>query len=103
MKVESIRVNIMPCTAFVNVDSPELDTLSLFIPVSLTETFNIVSHMKVSTCPLDIMPTKLLIDLTETVRPCLLSIFQQLPVSDYFKTVQPLLKKPGLDYMVLEN
>lgn len=44
------------------LDTPDCDTLSNFSSVPLTRIFNMLSHMKVSTCPLDIIPTKLLIE-----------------------------------------
>lgn len=83
---------MIPCTNFTDVDTPNQDTPSHFTLVSLNEIFNIGLDL------LDIIPTELLIEVTEIIGPWLLSIFNSSLslgcVPDCFKTtcVQPFLK-----------
>lgn len=64
---ESIKINIMPSTSFVDVDSQGLDSLSHLSPVSVTEMLNILSAMKMFSCSFDTMPAEILIGVIETV------------------------------------
>jgi hypothetical protein len=65
--------------------------------------------MRVSSSPLDIIPTKFLIEIKECFGPHLLTILNSSLsagcVPDYFKTacIQPVLKKPGLDPNILDS
>ena len=78
-------------------------SLSSFSPVSLQDLTTLVTSMKSSSSPLDILPTSMLKEVFSSVGPSLLSIINTSiasgSVPSYFKeaVVQPLLKKPNLD------
>ena len=83
--------------------------LTSFNPITLTALLETVSHMKTSSCPLDIIPTAFLKENIMTVAPTIVSIMNcSLStgiVPSHFKNalVQPLLKKASLDPLVLNN
>ena len=80
-----------------------------FEPVSLMFLKEIISHMKSATCSLDVIPTKFLKEVLDTVGPSILWIINDsltrgiFPSSFKHAEVQPLLKKPTLDPSVLNN
>lgn len=67
------------------------------------ELMETISYMRVSSNPLDVVPTHFLLKVMDAVGPVLLSIFNSSLLSgcvpDCFKIacITPLLKKPGLD------
>ena len=68
-KVENIRISIRTNPSFTDVSPPYRDTLSIFTPISLPELLKIISNMRVSSSPLDIIPTKFLIEIKECIGP----------------------------------
>uniref|UniRef100_A0AAQ6IB00 Reverse transcriptase domain-containing protein n=1 Tax=Anabas testudineus TaxID=64144 RepID=A0AAQ6IB00_ANATE len=109
-KIESIRASVIPNSSPVIVSHPFREcTLSQFPPMTLFELLQTVSKMKPSSSPVDVIPTKFLISIIDSLAPSLLNIFNTSLstgiVPDYFKiaSVQPLLKKPGLDPSSPEN
>ena len=88
---------------------PQRDDFNQFYPITLSELLDTVSHMRVSSSPLDVVPTKFLFRVMDFIGPHLLSVFNSSLftgcVPDYFKTacVNPLLKKDGLNPSLREN
>lgn len=102
-KVES-RTSVIPNNIHFDVDHPPRDNIwSEFPPVAFSDLLEITSHMKLSLSPVDVIPAKFLVILTEVVVPYLLWIFNWSLsigyVPDHFQIacVQPLLKKTELD------
>lgn len=102
-KLESIQASINPSATYSDVLCSQQDSWSLFYLITLSEL--LVSDMRVSSSPHDVIPTKFSLKVMESVGPCLLPVFNSCflqsdgCVPDYFKTacVNPLIKKPGLD------
>lgn len=96
-KIEDIRLNIHSPTSLPDVACPQLDTKNQYL--ELTDT---ITHMTPSSSPLDIIPTKFLLQILDNVAPCLLSIvnssLSSCVVPDYFKTasIHLFLKNPVL-------
>lgn len=102
-KVANVRASITP-TSHSSQPGPIAQTiLDHFAPISLQQLSEIVGSMKMSSSPLDVIPSTLFKDILGCLGPSLLHIFNQSLTSgcvpSYFKSaiVQPLLKKPGLD------
>ena len=109
-RVANILLNIAPSLSL----PPPLHhttqaSLSNFSLISMADLTGIVSSMKSSSSPLDVLPTFMLKDAISSVGPSLVSIINTSLVSGsvpaYFKeaVVQPLLKKPNLDPSVHNN
>ena len=103
-KVATIRAGIVPSTHNYQLDSTNQQSiLDELAPISLHQLTKLVSCMKISSSPLDVLPTTILKDVFSSIGPSLLTIINLSLVSghvpSYFKTatVQPLLKKAGLD------
>ncbi len=98
-KVESIRASITPSAYFSDVFYSQKEIFSQFYPITLPELLDVVSHTRVSTSPLDVIPSRFLAQVIDSSGPILLSVFNSSLASgcvpDYFKTacVTPLLKK----------
>lgn len=84
-----------------------ITVLDEFTSVTLRDLKEILSNSSLSTCKLDILPSKFLLEVFGVVAPCLLPVVDEslLSVLDYFKQtcIQPLLQKPGLDPTLLSN
>ena len=112
-KVESIRASITPSASFSDAFSDafysQKDILNQFFPLTLPELLDVVSHTRMSICPFDVIPSRFLSQVMDSVGPCLLPIINSSLttgcVPDYFKTacVTPLLKKPNLDPSLHHN
>uniref|UniRef100_A0A8C1UC21 Reverse transcriptase domain-containing protein n=1 Tax=Cyprinus carpio TaxID=7962 RepID=A0A8C1UC21_CYPCA len=80
-----------------------------FEPVSLSFFNEVVHKMKITNCPLDFVPTKLLKEVFTTVGPFLLVFINKclssgsVPAVFKHAVVRPFLKKPNLDPSVLSN
>ena len=108
-KVMNVRSSIIPSSSphvTCPVSPPQLCTFS---PVTLKNLKDVVSSMKTSSSPFDVLPTSMLKDVLSTVAPNLLTIFNSSLQAGVFPTffkqaaVQPLLKKPSLDPASLQN
>lgn len=88
--MELLRLGITPIPTFLDTDQPHQDSLSYFSSITLPELLEIMSIKIVSSSPLDIIPTKFLFEIMDSIGPHLLSILNSLLstgcVSDYFKT-----------------
>ncbi len=108
-KAASVRKSVIPDFTHQDISHPQCATFDRFHPIALSELLETLSHMRVTSSPLDILPTKFLLKVMDSVGPSLLSIFNSsLPtgwVPDYFKTacVNPLLKNPGQDPSQFHN
>ena len=106
-KVENIRISIRTNPSFTDVSPPYRDTLSIFTPISLPELLKIISNMRVSSSPLDIIPTKFLIEIKECIGPHLLTILNSSLsagcVPDYFKTACIQQSSKNLDLIPLSS
>uniref|UniRef100_A0A4W5LQJ5 Reverse transcriptase domain-containing protein n=1 Tax=Hucho hucho TaxID=62062 RepID=A0A4W5LQJ5_9TELE len=108
-KIATIRASIS-LPAF----DPSISTVcaAVFIkfePVSLSALNDIVTHLKPSICPADIVPPRLFKEVWPTIGPSIQAIINSSLTSGYvplcFKeaVVQPLIKKPNLDTSILAN
>ena len=83
--------------------------LSHFEQIDLSTLEKVISQMKSSTCTLDTIPTRVFKDVLQTIGPNILTIINGslssgvFPYSFKAALVQPLLKKPSLDPLVLNN
>ena len=112
-KVTKIR-NDLDCLS-ANVSSSASQTtacdqiFSTFRPVSEEEVRKIILKSKPTTCPLDPIPTPLLIEFLDQLLPTITGIMNQSLASGDFPTlfktavVRPLLKKSNLDRNNLKN
>ena len=102
-KITNIRALIPRTTPYHTVIHPPASTFQIFSPVSSSLLSEVVSHLKPTSCPSDIIPSRLLKDVFATISPLILAItnssLQSGHVPSIFKhaTIQPLLKKPSLD------
>ncbi len=84
-------------------------TLENCSPITIEYLTKVVSSMKSSSCPLDVVPTVLFKNVIDTIGPCMLSIINNSltsgQVPGYFKqaVVQPILKKTNLDPSLPQN
>ena len=110
-KVTDLRVQLdsLPCTYFATNPIQTNFLFDTFKPISLEELKKIVLMSKLTTCPLDPIPTPLLFDCIDVLLPTIQNIINTSLssglVPDIFKTaiVKPLLKKPSLDPNNLKN
>ena len=110
-KVASVRASITPSSSIIPLPIPfkRSPILNCFLPISLHELTEIVSSMRISSSPLDILPTTLLKQVFCSISSPLLSIINSSLssgcVPSYFKqaVVQPLLKKNNLNPSILSN
>lgn len=78
-------------------------TWSVFEPVNLNTLIEIMSTLKPTTCPQDVIPVHFLVQIIETVGPDLLSIINKciytgtVPGDFKLATVRPYLKAPSLN------
>lgn len=108
-KVKNIRFQTTSSTHVVSVSPIISASLNQFEPTTLLTLTKTISHMKPSSCQLDIIPTSFLKEVLETIGPTVLSILNNFLVSGVFPSsfkhalIQPILKKPGLDPHLLVN
>ena len=82
---------------------PSHSTLDHFTPITSCDLMDIVSSMKPSSCPGDVIPPKFLPQVLHVVAPHLVSIINcslssgSVPNTFKVACIHPLLKKPGLD------
>jgi hypothetical protein len=92
-----------------HVDVPPACSLASFQPISENDLREIILKSKPTTCPLDPLPTPLLVENLDVLLPALTQIVNDSLSSgvfpSLFKTalVKPLLKKLNLDVNVLKN
>lgn len=108
-KIASIRL----CSTPISTDYPVFPlgsgVFDQFEPVSLSELSEILLHIKISNCPLDLIPTELFKEVFRTIWPIILILINSCLrtgiVSAQFKhaIVHPLLKRPNLDPSLLCN
>ena len=108
-KIEGIRLQLSPDPSVpIECPSPPSQLTSL-TPITLPALLEIVTHMKTTSCSLDIIPTAFLKENIMTVAPTILSIMNRslssgiVPSNFKNAVVQPLLKKVSLDPLVLNN
>lgn len=73
-KLDTIQSQISPPAYDLSDLSSCSSVLTNFEPFSLSSLTHIISHMKPCTCPLDLIPPRLLKEVLDTVGPCILSI-----------------------------
>ena len=102
-KITNIRA-LIPCTtSYYTEIHPPASTFQSFLPVSSSVLSEAVSHLKPTSCPSDIIPSRLLKDVFATISPLILAIITSslqsgvVPTSFKHATIQSLLKKPSLD------
>ncbi|KAF7649941.1 hypothetical protein LDENG_00133700, partial [Lucifuga dentata] len=82
---------------------PSPTHLNEFTTISLEDLYSVVSHMRLSSCELDILPSKFFKEVLHVIASCLLKIVNSslssgiVPKCFKQTSIQPLLKKPGLD------
>ena len=108
-KVADVRASITPSPTPLPTSPARQATLSSLSGISLHDLTVLVSSMKSSSSPLDILPTSMLKEVISSIGPCLVSIIncslESGSVPSFFKqaVVQPLLKKPNLDPSLPKN
>uniref|UniRef100_A0A3Q3H2I9 Reverse transcriptase domain-containing protein n=1 Tax=Labrus bergylta TaxID=56723 RepID=A0A3Q3H2I9_9LABR len=108
-KLSGIRLSTSPPVNNLLIPSKNTSVLNSFTLITLPELHQLISSIKTSTCFLDIIPTNLLKEVTDTVGPCILLVINSslesshVPQSFKHAAVQPLLKKTNLDLTVLNN
>ena len=111
-KVADIRSDLdqMSISAPVPTNDVPLHSFQFsFHPISDTDLKNIILKSKPTTCPLDPIPTPLLLEHIDLLLPTLTHIVNDSLFSGVFPSlfksavVKPLLKKPSLDPNVLKN
>ncbi len=74
--------------------------------MSLSDLIDIIYHMKRASCSLDPIPSFFIVEVLDTIGPCIQSIINSSLISgsvpSYFKhaVIQPVLKKATLDPLV---
>ena len=92
-----------------HVDVPPGCSFLLFQPISEKDLRDIILKSKPTSCPLDALPTPLLLENLDVLLPTLTQIVNDSLLSGIFPSVfktaivTPLLKKPTLDVNVLKN
>lgn len=110
-KVNDIRKQISaPNNVLIVIpDLSPTNRFNSFSTVSLPYLFEVLCHMKTTTCSLDVIPTRFLKDVFSVVGPSILSIINLsltdgiVPCSFKHVVVQPLLKKPNLSTSDFNN
>ena len=111
-KINNIRTSIsltLLSPANINPAPPAVNHLHHFQPVSFNLLSDVVSHLKSTFSPSDIIPSRLFKEVFSTIGPLTLEIINSclktgvVPCSFKHATVHPLLKKPSLDPSVLNN
>uniref|UniRef100_A0A3P9JT56 Reverse transcriptase domain-containing protein n=1 Tax=Oryzias latipes TaxID=8090 RepID=A0A3P9JT56_ORYLA len=101
-----LSVSCTPDPVIVTALSAVLDH---FEPVTLSETSEIVQHLRPSYCPGDSIPPRLLKEVFSSIGPWVVSFINTsllsgcVPAAFKHAVVQPLLKKSSLDPSVLSN
>lgn len=108
-KIANIQSAISPPAYDPPAFPPCPAVLSEFEPVSFTQLKDFVLHTKMSTYPFDILPTRLLREVFNTVGSTIFFILNSslangsVPPSLKHAVLQPILKKPNLNASVLNN
>ena len=108
-KIKNIRSKILPPSAISVPPSRITNLLTHFAPITMETLVETISHLRLSSCNLDILPPKFFLEVLPVIGPAVLNIVNMSLTSgcvpDQFKTasVQPLLKKPDLNPAVLNN
>ena len=108
-KIDNIKSQISPVNSDLTLPKLSVNQFSNFLSVSSSQLSDVVSHMKVSTCQSDILPSHLFKDTFSVICPLVLNIVNSslsngvVPSEFKCAIVQPLLKKPNLDFSDLKN
>ncbi len=108
-KVENIRVHISPSLCDTSISHTCPVVLNQFEPVSFFTLSKIVTQLKPTGSPTDVIPPRLFKEVWETtgqnVQKIINSSLASGTVPVYFKQaiVEPLIKKPNLDLNILSN
>jgi hypothetical protein len=109
-KIDSIRANILSSSLDpADPQPPTSSHLQHFAPVSSSEISQVVSWMKPTHCPSDVIPSQLFRDIFAIICPFILAIVNSsiatgvVPSTFKNATLQPLLKKSSLDSSDLKN
>uniref|UniRef100_A0A8C8DYC0 Reverse transcriptase domain-containing protein n=1 Tax=Oryzias sinensis TaxID=183150 RepID=A0A8C8DYC0_9TELE len=108
-KVQGIKKAINSTTHITIERPPTHSKLTHFIPVTDQTVQETITHLSLSTCCLDVLPTRFLKSVLNSVLPSITQIVNMSLQSGIFpealKTavIKPLLKKSGLDPTVLNN
>ena len=109
-KIDSIRANILSSSLDpADPQPPTSSHLQHFAPVSSSEISQVVSWMKPTHCPSDVIPSQLFRDIFAIICPFILAIVNSslatgvVPSTFKYATVQPLLRKSSLDSSDLKN
>ncbi len=73
-KVESIRASVTCSASFSDVFYSQKEIFSQFYPITLPELLDVVSRTRVSASPLDVIPSRFLAQVIDSIGPILLSI-----------------------------
>ena len=104
-ELDSQPVSVISSNVSVQLSS----ALDVFQPVSEEDVRKIIKNSKPTTCPLDPLPTPLLVEFLDQVLPTITNLINDSLRTGIFpqcfKTavVRPLLKKPSLDQNTLKN
>ena len=102
-KIDNIRLNISPVNPLPPQTLEPISPFQRFSLVSSSQLSDVVSLLKPSFCPSDIMPSRLFKEVFSILCPIILAIINcslsngTVPSSFKHAIVQPLLKKPSLD------
>lgn len=110
-KIVNIRSQCIVTKSVSDIYKPSVAPMNFcnFEPVCLSELTQVVKSLKPSACPLDNLPSQLFKSVFDSIGPFILKLVNMSLssgcVPDVFKhaSVQPLLKRHGLDSSVLSN
>lgn len=109
-KIKEVRANLSPQTGyFTGCEPPPTQIWSSFELVSLNDISTLLSKMKPSSCPVDVLPTVLFKKVFDVTGLCITEVLntsmQTGVVPSFFKhaVVEPILKKSGLDPLQPKN
>ncbi len=108
-KVENIRISL-PISSAESVLPPAcVRSFELFDQVSLAQVMDVIMHLKPTSGGCDVVPLRLLKEMVDVVVPSITSIVNcslhngVVPTGLKQAVIQPLLKKPNLDPLELNN
>ena len=108
-KVQKIRDSLSPNVVLLEPDPVTSSTLETFHHTTADEILSLLRKLPPKSCPLDPVPTILIMDCPSTFAPIISQIanlsIDQATVPSVLKTalIRPLLKKPSLDHEFLKN
>ena len=114
-KITTIRqelavIEVSDSAPFTALDTPQPNCeLNTLLPTTVEELSEIMRSTLSKSCSLDLLPSKLVISNLDVLMPVICNIVNlsldssQVPPSMKKAVLQPLLKKPSLDYEIYKN